>query len=241
MVRSVASSSSGEVGPAYTSEDSDSSEGSGQERAAEARAERFRGHRRDWFRRHSMELLCELALERQLREGDSADRRLAARVATFRRRCRGRTAEDIVEFTLPQLAQPSASALCQDAAAILQLLDTPVPPNDEHWILSDQVGRTEDPQRHRVEQRMQLLLRPTLDQYLHGTSAQAFLDRLVADANGFLYRDFMLLMWPLLSQEDRFLFQQWYQGRTADHYPAAARPEQPERARGSSDPPPGDL
>ena len=188
-----------------------------------------------------MELLCELALERQLRENDPTDRRLTARVATFHKRCRGRTAEDIVEFTLPQLAQPSASTLCQDATAILQLLDTPVPPNDQNWILSDQVGRTGDPQRHRVEQRMQLLLRPALDQHLQGASAQTFLDRLVADANGFLYRDFMLLMWPLLPQEDRFLFQQWYQGNTADQPPVARLPEQPERARGSGDPPPVDM
>ena len=185
-----------------------------------------------------MALLCELALARQLRAGDPTDRRLAARVATFHRRCRGRSAEDIVEFTLPQLAQPLAAALCQDVTAILQLLDTPVPSNDQDWILSDQVGRASDPQRHRVEQRVQLLLRQTLAQHLHVVSVQTYLDRLVADANGFLYREFMLLMWPLLSQEDRFLFQQWYQGRVEGPPPATRPPEQPERARGSRDPPP---
>ena len=155
MVCSLASSDSS-VGPPSSSSESpapdDPSAQAARLRVVEEQANRFRKNRFEWFRRRVVTILCEQAMEDCQRALEASDRQLMVRLSSFRRRCQGRTAENVVEFTLPLLDVVAAQHLHQDATTVLSLLDSPEPPNDRSWILSDQVGRVGDPQRHRVEQ-----------------------------------------------------------------------------------------
>ena len=125
---------------------------------------------------------------------------------------------------------------------VLRKFDEPVPENDLHWIYSDQVGGPCDPQRHQIEQKVLRLLLNSLKPGLRTPAADVFIQRAIAAAGGCLYRDALMLVWPLLSCDDRFQLQQWYQSykTSRTELPASSRPavEQPEPARGSRDPAP---
>ncbi|OLP76747.1 Structural maintenance of chromosomes protein 1 [Symbiodinium microadriaticum] len=194
--------------------------------------ERFRRNRFEWFRRSVVSTLCEQAMEGHLRALGITGRQLISRMAAFRRRSQGRTAEEVVEFTLPQVESLASQHLHADATTVLLLLDCPVPPNDSGWILSDQVGRVGDPQRHHVEQYCLLLLRQSLVPRLQAPTAGAFIERVLVNAEGCLYRDFILLVWRLMSDGDRYRFQQWYQGRPLAT-PEVSTERQPETSSSS--------
>ncbi|CAE7515431.1 SMC1 [Symbiodinium necroappetens] len=232
MVRSLASSDS----PPSYSEGSDSEDGSespttaaARERAARERVERHWRNLQSWNRRRLVATLCEQAYAEQLATTECSVRQVAGRLSAFKRRCNGRDADGLVEFTLPQLEPPRSDNLRHDVATVLRLYDGQIPPNDRAWILSEQVGRLEDPGRKMVEQQFELLLQRSLAPQLRTTAAQEFVHRAIANAGGSLYRDFMLLLWPLLSTPDRFRFQQWYQSRHQ------AEPDEPREAIGTAE------
>ena len=180
-----------------------SADSAAQRRVAEDQAARFQQNRFEWFRRRAVANLCELAMERQFNISGITGRQLVARMSIFRRRFEGRTAEQLVELTLPQLAQPAANQLHDDATTLLLKVDTPVPPNDREWILSDQVGRVQDPQRHHVDQFHPPLTAQVSVSQLRTPDAAMVLERLMCNAGGCLYRDCILLFWRLLSEDDR--------------------------------------
>ena len=242
MVRSLASSDSGS--DMLSSDSSGAEPASPAAAAARARAEqaervRRRHNFREWFRRRLAVMLCELAVEAMYQRDCQSSRQIAGRLSAFRRRCTGHTLESVVAFTLPQLGQTSAQAVQHDHELLLELYEVPIPPNDEDWIYSDMVGRHQDPNRAQVEQRVQLLLLQSLVPRLHSAGTE-LLHRAILAAGGGLYRDFIWLVWPLLTDGDRYTFQQWYYNQSAATLPAEDNlaPEQPEPARGSRDPAP---
>ncbi|OLP93464.1 hypothetical protein AK812_SmicGene24631 [Symbiodinium microadriaticum] len=235
MVRSVASSMSD-----YDSDRSlsDSDEGSdtstaraARERALDEQAARHRRNLQEWYRRRLVCILCEEALMASM-EGRSS-RQLAGRLSAFQRRCPGHSVEGVVDIAAPQLVGALAEALRHDTSLVLQLYDTPLPPNDAAWIYSDQIGRSTDPQRHVVEQQMQMLLQRSLSAKLRMGALHSFTRRAITVAGGCLYRDFMLLLWPLLSDEHRLAFQQWFHGWSYGVPELESPADVPEPARGS--------
>ena len=244
MVRSIASDSSSacSVDLWSSASESEGSDAAARARAEEAQQARRRDNTRAWLKRRFVCILCEMAVEEQLQRTGCTSRQLAGRLSSFRRRCQGHDLEGLLVFTGPQLDDAAADALQRDADVVLSQYDEPVPENDYHWIYSEQVGGHEHPQRHQVEQTIQQLLLRSLRPQLRTASSEIFIQRAVTAAGGCLYRDSIMLLWPLLSSADRFAFQQWYQGRPVGlpEPPASARgvDDFPEPARGSCDPDP---
>ena len=208
-------------------------------RAEEAQQERRRQNTREWLRRRMVSILCELTLESGWTKAGYSSRQVSGRRSSHNRRCQGHSLDGVLTFTLPQLEARQADELRNDVELILQQYDEPVPPNDLVWIYSDQVGRAQDPQRHHVEQALQHLLLRSLAPRLHTRTAPDLIKRIILAAGGCLYRDSLMLVWPLLSSEDRYLFQQWYQGSPAAPLDNRAMEwDAPEPARGSRDPAP---
>ena len=245
MVRSVASDSSSAAYSVDLWSSASESEGSNKEarlRAAADLQERRRNNTRAWLRRRFVCIFCEMAVEEQLQRTGCTSRQLAGRLSAFKRRCQGHDLEGLLVFTRPQLDNAAANNLQRDAEVVLNKYDEPVPENDYNWIYSDQVGGPEQPQRHQVEQTIQQLLLRSLRPQLRTGSAEVFIQRAVTAAGGCLYRDAIMLLWPLLSSEDRFAFQQWYQGRPAGFQvqptSTSVADTLPEPASGSRDPDP---
>ncbi|OLQ03703.1 hypothetical protein AK812_SmicGene13293 [Symbiodinium microadriaticum] len=162
----------------------------------------------------------------------SSSRQRAGRLSAFQRRCPGHSVEGVVDIAVPQMVGAHAEAWRHDTSLVLQLYDTPLPPNDVAWIYSDQIGRSTDPQRHVVEQQMQMLLQRSLSATLRMGALHSFARRATTVAGGCLYRDFMLLLWPLLSDEHRLAFQQWFQGWSYGVPELESPADAPEPARG---------
>ena len=243
MVRSIASSDSG-TDFLCSSDTSDSgglsdtaSATAARERADRAEAERRRRNFREWFRRRLAVTLCELAVAAMYQRDCQSSRQITGRLSAYKRRCAGHTTGSVVAFTLPQLDRSAAQALQHDCDLIHELYEEPLPQNDETWIYSDMVGRPQDPGRAQVEQRVQLFLLQSLVPRLQSAGPE-FLHRAILCAGGGLYRDFIWLVWPLLTSDDRFAFQQWYYGQTENQHAGRVASEQPEPARGSRDPAP---
>ena len=203
------------------------------ERAANEQAERHRRNLQEWYRRRLVCIMCEEAFTASM-EGRSS-RQIAGRLSAFQRRCQGHSAKGVVDITTPQLDGTQAEALHHDVLLVLQLYDTPIPPNDAAWIYSDQIGRSTDPQRHVVEQQMQMLLQRSLSAELRMGALRTFTRRATTVAGGCLYRDFLLLLWPLLSDANRLVFQQWFHGWSCGVQEPEDPDDVPEPARGSRD------
>ncbi|CAE6939490.1 unnamed protein product [Symbiodinium sp. KB8] len=235
MVRSIASSDSG-TDFLCSSDSSDSgdlsdsaSAAAARERADRAEAERRRRNFREWYRRRLAVTLCELAVAAMYQRDCQSSRQITGRLSAYKRRCAGHTTGSVVAFTLPQLDRSAAQALQHDCDLIHELYEEPFPQNDETWIYSDMVGRHQDPGRVQVEQRVQLFLLQSLVPRLQSAGPE-FLHRAVLCAGGGLYRDFIWLVWPLLTSDDRFVFQQWYYGQPESRPAGEVASEQPERA-----------
>ncbi|OLQ02737.1 hypothetical protein AK812_SmicGene14373 [Symbiodinium microadriaticum] len=212
MVRSVASPSSSDSDMLQSSLDTHSETGS-QEAARidadEQEALRRRGNFKIWYRRRLTIIIFELALEKAFQQECSSSRQVAGKLSSFRRRCQGHDTEGIMYLALPQLNSEVGASARRDYELLQSLYEAPMPPNDETWIYSAMVGRHQDPGRQQVEHRLQLLLLRSLGARLQ-TSTPEFLYRALLNASGGLYRDFLWVVWPLLTDEDRRDFQQWY-------------------------------
>ena len=231
MVRSVASSSSDSSASSLSSLHFHSSESEGgaerRRRADQQAADRHRENIRLWYQRRLVVILCEMALAEQLQLDGKSSRQASGRLSWFTRQSQGQTAADVVSLVRPQLVPARAEQLVQDTQLVLQLFTEPVPENDYQWIYSNQVGNAEDPQRFRMEQRIELLLLQSLPQRLHARDTAMFVQRALAATGGNLYRDFLLIIWPLLNDTDRLAFQTWYHGYAAAEAEALgdSRPE----------------
>ena len=244
MVRSLASLSSSDSCGSLSSEPSARSResaGAAERRlqAEQAQEERRRENASLWYRRRLVAIRCEMAIEAQLRSESRTSRQISGRISWFNRQCQGQTLEGIIQLTQPQLEEPRGSTLARDTQLLQRLFATPVPVNHQTWIYSDQVGNPSDPGRHLVEQRMQLLLQRHLVPPLGLEEPADFLHRAINSTRGNLYRDFILLMWPLVWDPARLDFQAWYQGRptmepeTATEQPAHPMEDEPEPASSS--------
>ncbi|OLP82599.1 hypothetical protein AK812_SmicGene36740 [Symbiodinium microadriaticum] len=219
--------------------------------ADEQEALRRRGNFKIWYRRRLTIIIFELALEKAFQQECSSSRQVAGKLSSFRRRCQGHDTEGIMYLALPQLNSEVGASARRDYELLQSLYEAPMPPNDETWIYSAMVGRHQDPGRQQVEHRLQLLLLRSLGARLQ-TATPEFLYRALLNASGGLYRDFLWVVWPLLTDEDRRDFQQWYYSGS-DEPPARPTDEtaalrmaveehesdSPEPARGSRDPAPG--
>ncbi|CAE7830927.1 unnamed protein product [Symbiodinium sp. KB8] len=182
---------------------------------ARVEAERHRANTKVWYERRLAVVVCEMALEEQLCQDGRSSRQISGRRSWFNRQTQGQTVDGVLLLTQPQLVQQRYNGVQSDVRLLQRLFAQPTPPNDYDWIYSDQVGRMEDPARHQVEQRIALLLVGSLAPRLQLRNSNDFVHRAVTITGGNLYRDFILLMWPLLTDSDRLSFQQWYQGSSA--------------------------
>ena len=195
-------------------------------RADQQAATRHRENARLWYQRRLVVILCEMALVEQLQLDGRSSRQVSGRLSWFTRQCQGQSVEDVLSLARPQLVLARAEELVRDARLLQRLFEEPVPENDYQWIYSSQVGNATDPERYRMEQRAQLLLLQSLPQRMCVRDTATFVQRAVATTGGNLYRDFILLMWPLFNDTDRLAFQTWYQGyTTAETAPGCSRPE----------------
>ncbi|CAE7223913.1 GIP [Symbiodinium sp. KB8] len=199
-------------------------------RADQLNAERHRENAKQWFKRRLVAILCEMALVDQLQEDGRSYRQVSGRISWFIRQCQGQSLDGILQLARPQLVPARAAGLLQDVQLLQGLCDEAIPPNDHTWIYSDQVGNSNSPARHRVEQRTQLLLQQTLAPRLHTQEPTTFIQRAITTAGGNLYRDFIFLVWPLFTNQDRLEFQTWYY----NHDGAGVPPDVPEHVPSSS-------
>ncbi|CAE7947378.1 unnamed protein product [Symbiodinium sp. KB8] len=138
--------------------------------------------------------------------------------------------DGLLQLARPQLVPARAEGLLRDAQLLQRLCDETIPPNDHTWIYSDQVGNSDSPARHRVEQRTQLLLQQSLAPRLRTKEPTTFIQRAITTAGGNFYRDFIFLVWPLFTDQDRLEFQTWYY----NHDGAGVPPDVPEHVPSSS-------
>ncbi|OLP81721.1 LINE-1 retrotransposable element ORF2 protein [Symbiodinium microadriaticum] len=236
MVRSLASSDSSDSDAASLSSLSrDSSVGSEgavarRARADQLNAERHRENAKQWFKRRLVAILCEMALVDQLQEDGRSYRQVSGRISWFTRQCQGQSLDGLLQLARPQLVPARAEGLLRDAQLLQRLCDETIPPNDHTWIYSDQVGNSDSPARHRVEQRTQLLLQQSLAPRLRTKEPTTFIQRAITTAGGNFYRDFIFLVWPLFTDQDRLEFQTWYY----NHDGAGVPPDVPEHVPSSS-------
>ncbi|CAE7260287.1 unnamed protein product [Symbiodinium necroappetens] len=120
------------------------------------------------------------------------------------------TLDGLLQLARPRLVPARVEGLLQDAQLLQRFCDETIPPNDHTWIYSDQVGNSDSPARHRVEQRTQLLLQQSLAPRLRTKETTTFIQRAITTAGGNFYRDFIFLVWPLFTDQDRLEFQTWY-------------------------------
>ncbi|OLQ09519.1 Copia protein [Symbiodinium microadriaticum] len=186
--------------------------------------------RTDELGRISSTLNGTMALVDQLQEDGRSYRQVSGRISWFIRQCQGQSLDGILQLARPQLVPARAAGLLQDVQLLQGLCDEAIPPNDHTWIYSDQVGNSNSPARHRVEQRTQLLLQQTLAPRLHTQEPTTFIQRAITTAGGNLYRDFIFLVWPLFTNQDRLEFQTWYY----NHDGAGVPPDVPEHVPSSS-------
>ncbi|CAE7342463.1 unnamed protein product [Symbiodinium microadriaticum] len=165
------------------------------------------------------------------------DKRSAQARYNAQRRARGhQDPGDVYSFVYVQLAAPLDEHLDGDYQALAGLLDRGIPENDLGWIT--RIGGSSIPQRHVYLQYLAMYIRRSLRRHLQAASADHLAKHMVEVARemDLFYIPTLLSLFPLLDDDGRRDFQQWFYGYTSrGSVPAAssAASSAPEPASGS--------
>ena len=168
------------------------------------------------------------------------DKRSAQARYTAQRRARGhQDPGDLYSFVYVQLAEPLDRHLDGDYQALAGLLDKGIPENDLGWITS--LGGSSLPQRHVYLQHLAMYIRRSLQRHLQAASAEHLAMHMVEVARemDLFYIPTLLSLFPLLDDDGKRDFQQWfygYSGRVYTPEASAAASSAPEPASGSGGP-----